>query len=206
MGLLRLGLAAGSGYLMGTTPSATVAAKLATGGQTDIRSAGTGNPGAANAIKVLGAKWGYAVMAADIGKGALACRVGGRVAGDTGAHLAGTAAVVGHCFPVWTGFKGGKGVAASAGQCAATFPAYFPIDLGVAAVTSIGRFKQRAYATSVVASVTWVLAGLLWWRRDWNNLWGPKPTSALPFAAAASSAVIVYKFATAPPPAPETSP
>jgi glycerol-3-phosphate acyltransferase PlsY len=120
------------------------------------------------------------------------------MAGDNGAHVAGVAAVVGHCFPVWNGFRGGKGVAASAGQCLATFPAYFPVDLAVAGLTSVSRtWRQRAFATTAVASAAWVLGGLLWWRKGWPNLWGPKPTAALPASAAATSAVILWKFAAA---------
>jgi glycerol-3-phosphate acyltransferase PlsY len=187
--------AAAAGYLLGTVPSADVASRWATGGATDLRASGTGNPGAANAMKVLGAGWGYGILAADIGKGAAACGVGRRLAGDNGAHLAGVAAVVGHCFPVWNGFRGGKGVAASAGQCLATFPAYFPADLAVAGLTSVSRtWRQRAFATTAVASAAWVLGGLLWWRKGWPNLWGPKPTAALPASAAATSAVILFKF------------
>lgn len=195
----RLGWAAALGYLAGTLPSADVAARLATGGTSDLRSAGSGNPGAANAITQLGPRWGYAVLAADVAKGAAAASVGRAVAGGTGSHLAGTAAVVGHCFPVWSGLRGGKGVAASAGQCLATFPAYTPIDLGVAAVTAISPWwKRRAFATTATASVAWVGAAVLWWRYRWPNAWGPSPTAALPVAAAASSAVILYRFATTP--------
>ena len=196
--MARLAAAAVTGYLAGTIPSADVASRLATGGSTDLRATGSGNPGAANAMKVLGPGWGYAVMAADVGKGAAACTAGRRLAGDTGAHVSGTAAVVGHCFPVWNGFRGGKGVATSAGQCLATFPAYTAIDLGVAAATaSSPRWKQRAFAATAVASACWVGGATLWWRRGWPNLWGPSPSAALPAAAAASSAVILYKFATA---------
>ena len=187
------------GYLAGTVPSADIAARLATGGDTDLRSAGSGNPGAANAIGVLGPRWGYGVMAADIAKGAIACGAGRRVAGSTGAHVAGTSAVVGHCFPVWNGFRGGKGVAASVGQCVATFPAYTPIDLSIAWATSASpRWRQRAYAATVAASVCWVAGGAVWAWRGWPNLWAPRPTKALPLAAAAaSSAVILSKFAMA---------
>jgi glycerol-3-phosphate acyltransferase PlsY len=191
----RLTTAAVVGYLAGTIPSADLAAKAATGGRTDLRDAGSGNPGAANAIKVLGSTWGYAVMAADIGKGAAASGLGRRIAGDNGAHLAGTAAVVGHCFPVWNGFRGGKGVAASVGQCLATFPAYFGIDLGVAALTAASpRWRQRALTATAAACGMWVVGGAVWAHNGWPNLWGPKPTAALPLSAAASSAVILYKF------------
>src|SRR4051812_19658471 len=137
-------------------------------------------------------------MAVDIAKGAAACSFGRRVAGPDGAHVGGTAAVIGHCFPVWNGFRGGKGVATSVGQCVATFPAYTPIDLSIAWATSASpRWKQRAYAATVIASVAWVAGGALWAWRGWPNLWAPRPTSALPAAAAVSSAVILSKFAMA---------
>jgi glycerol-3-phosphate acyltransferase PlsY len=194
--VLRLIAAATTGYALGTIPSADTAARLATRGATDLRRAGSGNPGAVNAMAVLGKRWGYGVLIADVMKGAVACAAGGRLAGDTGAHVGGTAAVVGHCLPVWNGFRGGKGVAASAGQCLATFPAYFPIDLGVAWATA--RWRRQAMAVTAMASLTWVVAGVVWWRRDWPNLWGPRPSAGLPAAAAASSAMILTKFLRAP--------
>lgn len=194
---LRLFGAAASGYLAGTIPSADLAARAASGGRIDLRRTGSGNPGGVNAAAVLGARWGYTVMAADIAKGAVACRIGRRFAGSSGAHLAGTASVVGHCFPIWNGFKGGKGVGCSVGQCLATFPAYFPIDLGVAALTAAGPWRRRAYAGTTAASATWVACALVWWRRRLPNLWGPVPGPGLALAAAASSAVIAHRFAAA---------
>ncbi|MGH9149959.1 MAG: glycerol-3-phosphate acyltransferase, partial [Acidimicrobiales bacterium] len=198
--------AAAAGYLAGTIPSADLAARLATAGRVDLRSAGTGNPGGANALVLLGRRWGYSVIVADIAKGALASVAGRRLGGPAGAHLAGTAAVVGHCFPVWNGFRGGKGVGASAGQCLATFPAWFPADVALAWVMAVPRWRQRTRAAATITSVAWVAAALLWWRRGWPNLWGPRASVALPAAAAASSAVILYRFATmpwlGPPPAP----
>lgn len=183
------------GYLCGTVPTADVVARRASGGTVDLRSTGSGNPGGANALAVLGAGAGAAVLVGDIAKGALACGLGAAVGGRAGAHLAGTAAVVGHCHPVWNGFRGGKGVAASVGQCLATFPAYFPIDVAVAAATaSVPRWRRRAAAATTVSSVCWVLAGAVWWRRGWPNLWGPAPTAGLPLAAAASSIVIAGRF------------
>lgn len=197
----RLLAAAGTGYLIGTIPTADVVARRATAGAVDLRSAGTGNPGGANAVNVLGAKVGAIVLVGDVGKGAVACVAGGAIAGPLGSHLAGTASVVGHCYPVWTGFRGGKGVAASVGQCLATFPAYFPIDAAVAVVTvAMPWWRQRAFVATVVSSVCWVLGGLVWWRRGLGNLWGPRPTVALPLAAVASSAIIVRRFVDAAPP------
>ena len=193
--------AAAAGYLLGTLPSADLAARLASGGTADLRTSGTGNPGGANALVVLGRAWGYAVMGADIAKGAAACGAGRRLGGEIGAHVAGTAAVVGHCFPVWNGFRGGKGVAASVGQCLATFPVYVPFDLGLAWLTATPQWSRRVgtrtLIATAVASTTWVAASALWWRRGWPNAWAPRATAALPVAATATSAVILSRFAAA---------
>ena len=187
--------AASIGYLLGTFPTADLVARKVSGGQVDLRAAGTGNPGGANAVKVLGARAGATIIAGDIVKGAAASALGAVVAGPVGAHVAGTSSVIGHCYPVWNGFRGGKGVAASVGQCLATFPAYFPIDATVAVVTAaVPRWKQRAFAATVVSSVCWVLGGVVWWRRSFANAWGPKPSAALPIASAVSSAVIIRRF------------
>lgn len=195
----RLGLvgAAAAGYALGSLPVADLASRLAGDGRGDLRSSGTGNPGGANALVVLGRGWGYAVIAADIAKGALACGAGRGLGGDGGSHVAGTAAVIGHCFPAWNRFRGGKGVAASLGQCLATFPVYVPVDLGLAWLTATRGWRSRTFAATVVGSSAWVAAAAVWWRRGWPNAWGPRPTAGLPLAAAASSAVILSRFATA---------
>lgn len=190
---LRLAAAASVGYLAGTLPSAALASRAARRG--DIRELGTGNPGAANAIAQLGSGWGYAVLVADVTKGSAAAIVGRRLAGDVGAHIGSTAAVAGHCYPVWTGFRGGKGVATSVGQCLVTFPAYFLPDLALAGLTgALPWWKRRAHAATVVSATTWVAAAAVWWRRGWTNLWGPPPTAALPAAAVATSAMILQRF------------
>lgn len=190
----RLVAAAAIGYAAGLLPSATLAARAASGGEVDLRQAGSGNPGGANAAAVLGRRWGYAVMAADIAKGAVACRVGRRIGGDTGQHVAAVAAVVGHCYPVTHGFRGGKGVATSVGQCLMTLPAYVPLDLGVATLVAAGPWRQRAFPATMAASATWVGASIVWWRHQLPNAWGGRVTVAHPVAAAASSAIIATRF------------
>ena len=198
--LLRLSGAAAAGYLLGTVPTADIATRLA-GGTADLRTQGTGNPGGANALVVLGKGWGYGIMGVDMAKGALACGAGRRMGGDAGAHVAGTAAVVGHCFPVWNGFKGGKGVAASVGQCLATFPVYVPFDVGLAWLLATPQWGRtvgtRTLVATAIASTTWVAAATLWWRRQLPNGWAPRASAGLPVAAAASSAVILSRFASA---------
>lgn len=197
----RVVSAMGAGYLVGTFPTADLVARRAAGGGVDLRATGSGNPGSANVLNVLGAKAGASVLVGDIGKGAAACAIGALVAGPVGAHLAGTSSVIGHCYPVWNGFQGGKGVATSVGQCLATFPAYFPIDVAVAVVTASNpTWKQRAFATTVASCACWFVGGVVWWARGKRNLWGPRPSVMLPIASALTSAVIIHRFAAARPP------
>lgn len=189
VGVLGAGLA---GYLIGTFPSADVAARVASRGEVDLREHGSGNPGGLNAARVLGKRWGAAVMAADIAKGAAASGVGRRLGGDTGSYLAGTASVAGHIWPVWNGFRGGKGVAAAAGSCLMNFPPYFPVDLAIAAGGA--RTSGSSERAIQVAAVTRTAAAVVWWRRCLPNGWGPRPTVALPLSTAATSVMVVVKF------------
>ena len=183
--------AASGGYLLGMVPSADIAARLAR--RSDLRTSGTGNPGAMNAGHVLGKSWGAAVSMADIAKGVAAARLGRALAGPAGANLASTAAVGGHCFPF--GRTGGKGVATSIGQVIGTFPVYLPLDAAVALATSALPLKQRTRTATTVASTAWVLTAAHWWWHGYRNPGGVTPTVSLPLAAAASSAIIALRFA-----------
>ena len=196
--LPRLLLAAASGYLLGTLPSADVAARLTTGGDVDLRSSGSRNPGGVNAIRLLGKTPGRAVIVADVAKGYAACACGRLAGGDLGAHVAGVAAVAGHCYPVWTRFEGGKGVATSFGQCLYTFPAFAPLQMATAvAATRIPGVQQRALVSAGAASAAWLAASVLWWRRGLSNSWGPSPTVALPLATATTVLLVGSAFARA---------
>ncbi len=191
----RLLLAAASGYLLGTVPSADIAARLASGGDVDLRSSGSRNPGGVNAIRLLGNTPGRAVIVADVAKGYAACACGRLAGGDLGAHVAGVAAVAGHCYPVWSGFAGGKGVATSFGQCLYTFPAFAPVQMATAvAATRIPGVQQRALVSAGAASAAWLAASTLWWKRGLSNSWGPPPTAALPLATAATVLIVGSAF------------
>jgi acyl phosphate:glycerol-3-phosphate acyltransferase len=194
---LRLLSAAALGYLLGTVPSADLAARLA-GRHVDLRGSGSRNPGGVNAMRLLGTTAGRAVIVADVAKGYLGCACGRAVAGDSGAHVGGVAAVVGHCYPLWNGFRGGKGVATSFGQCLYTFPAGAPLDLALGiGVARIPGLRQPALVSAAVSSSVWLAASVLWWRRRLPNSWGPPPTAALPLANAATVLVIASRFARA---------
>lgn len=191
---LRLLLAAGCGYVLGTFPSADIASRVVTGGAVDVRRAGTGNPGGVNARRLLGRRAGRAVKTTDVAKGAVACVWGRMLGGDLGAHVAGVTAVAGHCYPVWSRFRGGKGVATSFGQCAVTFPVWAPIDAALAmAVARVPGLRRPALVSVSVSSAAWLLASVLSWRRGLPNLWGPRPTAALPLANAATVLVIASR-------------
>lgn len=180
------------GYLLGTIPSADLATRLARSEIGSLRNAGSGNPGATNAAAVLGTRWGLAVLAADMGKGALAARVGRAIGGSTGAYFAATASVGGHIVPLWSGGRGGKGVATSAGACLAVFPAFFPIDSAVA-ILGATRLRNAEKATWL-SSVVWIIASAVWWRRRLPNAWGPEPGAGLVGFAVGSSVMILTKF------------
>lgn len=184
--------AAVAGYLAGTLPSADLATKLARSGVTDLRSTGSGNPGATNAAAVLGTRWGIAVLVADMAKGAAAGVAGRALAGPSGAYAAATASIAGHIAPVWSRGRGGKGVATSAGACLAVFPAYFPIDSAVAVA---GATRSRSAERTIWWSCAfWSLSSVLWWRKRLPNAWGPAPTGGLPLFALTGSAMIIAKF------------
>ncbi|MEC3639172.1 glycerol-3-phosphate 1-O-acyltransferase PlsY [Bacillus halotolerans] len=100
-------------YLIGSIPSGLIVGKLAKG--IDIREHGSGNLGATNAFRTLGVKAGSVVIAGDILKGTLAAALPYLMHVDIHPLLAGVIAVLGHVFPVFAKFKGGKAVATSGG-------------------------------------------------------------------------------------------
>lgn len=109
------------GYLIGSVSWAVIIGRLTFG--IDVRRRGSRNAGGANAGRVMGLGWGVLVAALDVGKGMLATLVGAALVDDfRGGLVAGVAAVVGHIFPVWFGFMGGKAIAAFAGSCVLAAP------------------------------------------------------------------------------------
>jgi len=198
---MRTLIAATLGYFAGSFPTADLVTRYAArrNGEkaADLRVAGSGNPGTLNAAKVLGWKWGATVLAGDLVKGALASLAGRAIAGDNGTYAAGSGAVIGHCAPIWSGFRGGKGLATSAGTSLVCFPAYMPVDISLAGAT-LALSRGQAGTATYIASAVFVAAALYWWLRRRGNLWGPKPTIGLPLYALSTSGIIAYRFLTAP--------
>ncbi|GAB5502700.1 glycerol-3-phosphate 1-O-acyltransferase PlsY [Pyruvatibacter sp.] len=147
------------GYLLGSIPFGLVFTRMA--GLGDIRSVGSGNIGATNVLRT-GNRWvAAATLIADGAKGAVAVLIARYVAGDTMAVLAGTAAFVGHIFPVWLGFKGGKGVATFLGL---TLALSFPIGLAACATWLVTAAVTRI--SSLSALVAAALAPAYFWYSD----------------------------------------
>lgn len=126
-------------YLVGAFPSSIVYGKVFR--QVDIRKHGSGNAGGTNAWRVLGWKIGLPVMITDVAKGAIASLLIARIPvgplpfdPGTVALLCGIVAVIGHVYPVYTGFRGGKGVATGAGMLLANAPLAGACSLGVFAL------------------------------------------------------------------------
>ena len=102
-------LGAALGYLLGSIPFGLLFTRL--GGKGDIRDIGSGNIGATNVLRSGSKVLALATLIADAVKGGLAVALIWRLGSDTAAYMAGLAAFIGHLFPVWLDFKGGKGVA-----------------------------------------------------------------------------------------------
>ncbi len=109
---MTLVLAAIIGYLLGSIPTGVLAAKRV---GRDILHEGSGNPGATNALRVLGPYWAVGVLVGDAGKGLLAAYLGWQLGGPLGSALAGVAAALGHAYSLFLRGQGGKVVAVSLG-------------------------------------------------------------------------------------------
>src|SRR5258708_24191159 len=143
-------------YLLGSIPSGYLVAKAH---GIDIRQHGSKNIGATSVLRVMGKKWGYLVFFCDALKGFVSVKVGFSLAGSFGATvtLAGLVAalccILGHNYPVWLSFKGGKGVATSTGVVIALFPVVIVLLAGIVwlLVFLLGRYVSLASISAAVA-------------------------------------------------------
>lgn len=144
-------LAAAFGYLLGSVPFGLLITKMA--GTQDIRSIGSGNIGATNVLRTGNKGLAAATLVLDLVKGLAPVAIAGQLWGEVAMAFAAGAAVLGHCFPVWLGFKGGKGVATNAGVA---FGLAWPLGLAYAfiwlSVLAIFRVSSLAGMAAVVAA------------------------------------------------------
>ncbi|MBI3444253.1 MAG: glycerol-3-phosphate 1-O-acyltransferase PlsY [Magnetospirillum sp.] len=149
--MLEVVVAALGGYLLGSIPFGLVLTRLA--GLGDIRQIGSGNIGATNVLRTGRKGLALATLLLDGGKGAIAVGLVWLLLGRELVPVAGFAAVLGHNFPVWLGFKGGKGVATTVGTLLA---AAWPVGLACMAtwtvVAAIFRLSSLAALVALAAS------------------------------------------------------
>jgi len=148
-------------YLLGSLPFGLILAKLFGGG--DVRKAGSGNIGATNVLRVVGPLAGILTLLLDAAKGWSAVSLAGRVTHEqtTVMVLAGFLAMIGHCFPVWLGFRGGKGVATAAGVFLALCPSAFLAAL-VLFIVVVSFWRYVSLASLAAAAALPLLVYLLW--------------------------------------------
>ena len=152
------------GYLIGSLPIGYLLTQSTRG--IDLRRAGSGNVGAANVYRTSGLGIAIGVMLADAGKGAAAVLLAGGSAAHAGSMTsvaAGVAAVVGHVYPVWLGFRGGKGAATASG----VFSVLSPLPTAIAAAAfALTVYRSRfvslgsIVATLVLPVAEWLTPGL----------------------------------------------
>ena|SRR6185312_1788955 len=172
-----------TGYLIGSVPFALLLTRR--GGAIDLRRLGSGNLGAANALRASGVRAGVIVAVLDIAKGAASVAIASVIGGGPlTPAIAGLAAIVGHIYPVWLKFKGGKGVATACGVFSVLTPLAVPPALAVFLVTvwltkyiSLGSILATialpsiAYATHAPAATlvaAWSAAALIVFRHRSN--------------------------------------
>ncbi len=172
-------------YLLGSIPFGLLLAKLF--GSGDVRESGSGNIGATNVARVAGTLPGILTLLFDAAKGAAAVWLAARVSNEsaTWMMIAALAALLGHCYPIWLKFRGGKGVATAAGAflvlCA-------PALLGsVILFLLVAFFWRYVSLASIAAAASMPLLIYL--------LWAPHhaPPPIVTFGALAAAAIIVYK-------------
>lgn len=112
-------------YLLGAIPMGLLLTRLA--GKGDLRRVGSGNIGATNVMRVGGLRMAGLVWILDMAKAAAAVFIGKYIAGDAFGAWCGFAAIVGHCYPVWLKFKGGKGISSLFGTLLAVSPISFAV-------------------------------------------------------------------------------
>ena len=151
-------------YLLGSLSFATLLVRLATG--KDIRKEGSGNAGATNVLRSHGKGLGLAVALLDIGKGALAVFLVRLVTADSRyAAAAAVAAVLGHVFPIFYGFRGGKGVATAVGAFLVLAPWATLVCAGVF-VLIVAATRYVSLGSVVSVSLLPPVAGLLFGARE----------------------------------------
>lgn len=181
LSIVQIVLVALASYLLGSVPFGIVMARIF--GLGDLRKIGSGNIGATNVLRTGNKVAAFLTLLGDIGKGAVAVLIARYTLGETAAQIAAFTAFLGHCFPIFLAFKGGKGVATFMGTMLA-----FNLPVGIACgatwlvTAGIFRISSLSALIASASSIIWVwvfgqpeatvlatlLTGLIWIRHKDN--------------------------------------
>lgn len=162
-----IALAAAVAYVLGSIPTAGWIGRAA---GLDLRSAGSGNPGANNARRLGGTRLAAAILIVEIGKGAAAVIAGIGLAGVAGGVVGGLGALTGNIYNVWYRFGGGQGLGISAGILLAAWPLYLPIALGV--IGTVTAVTRRTAKAALAAMVALIIGAVLSFTVGYPSGWG----------------------------------
>ena len=154
-GLLALLLTGALGYLLGSIPFGIVITRAL--GLGDLRKIGSGNIGATNVLRTGNRPAALATLLLDSGKGAIAVLIARFAVGEDAAQLAAFTSFMGHLFPVWLGFRGGKGVATFLGTLLAlAWPVGIACCLTWLATAAVSRISSLSALVAAASSVLWL--------------------------------------------------
>ena len=153
--ILNIFLIAITGYLIGSIPFGIIIAKIM--GLCNLRNIGSGNIGATNVLRTGNKLAAILTLIFDLSKGAVVVILAHQLFDDSAAQIAGLASFLGHCFPVWLGFKGGKGVATFIGITLALYwPAGILTCLTWILIAYISRISSLSALLSSISSIVWI--------------------------------------------------
>jgi acyl phosphate:glycerol-3-phosphate acyltransferase len=172
-------------YLLGSIPFGLIVGTVF--GGKDVRTVGSGNIGATNVSRVAGPMAGILTLILDAAKGAVAVILAARVTSDSATWMivAALGALVGHCYPVWLKFKGGKGVATAAGIFLVLSP--WALFLALAVFILVVVFWRFVSLASIAAAAAIPLLMYFLWAP------GHAPPLAVSFGSLAISLLVLYK-------------
>lgn len=144
------------GYVLGSIPFGMVLSKVM--GLGNLREIGSGNIGATNVLRTGSKKAAALTLILDGGKGAVAVLIARAMAGEDAAQVAGLMAFLGHCYPVWLKFKGGKGVATFLGlMLALAWPVGIACCLTWLATAAVSRISSLSALVAAASGAVWML-------------------------------------------------
>lgn len=176
-------------YLLGSIPFGLLLTYLL--GGKDIRKSGSGNIGATNVARSVGTTAGLLTLILDAAKGSAAVLLAARVTGDSAGWMmiAGLIALVGHCFPVWLKFKGGKGVATAAGVFLVLCP--YALVGSLLLFILVATFWRYVSLASIAAAAAMPLLMYFFWAP--HSTLHRAPPLLVDFGSLAAALLIIYK-------------